>query len=180
MTESLSTMIIGGARSGKSTFAERLVADSGFAPIYVATASVGDGEMEKRIALHRARRDESWTTVEEQLDIASVLLERAGPGRVILVDCLTLWLANLMDAERDIDHELSTLAGRVSHCAGPVVLVTNEVGLGIVPENRLARAYRDWHGRMNQIMADACLRVILIAAGLPTILKPTPHSEIRL
>ena len=181
MSEAQSTLVIGAARSGKSAFAERLAAESGLAPAYIATATTGDDpEMERRVALHRARRPEDWVTIEAPVDLATVLMSEAGPGRVLLVDCLTLWLANLMHADRDLEHDIDHLAGRIRHLAGPAILVSNEVGSGIVPENALARRYRDWHGRMNQIIAAACQRVVLVAAGLPMIIKPTSHPEIRL
>ncbi|ADZ70455.1 bifunctional adenosylcobinamide kinase/adenosylcobinamide-phosphate guanylyltransferase [Polymorphum gilvum] len=173
-------LVTGGARSGKSRFAEDLVLASGLAPVYLATGAAGDGEMGERIADHRARRGPGWTTVEEGLELAATLAAEARPQCAVLVDCLTLWLSNLMLAGRDVPAEVAALCALVPRLAGPVVFVTNEVGLGIVPDNALARAFRDAQGRLNQDLARVCGRVVLVACGLPVLLKPTPAADMRL
>ncbi len=166
------TLVIGGARSGKSRHAEGLAAATGLAKVYVATATAWDDEMRKRIAAHRgARADAGWLTVEEPLDLTETLGREAAPDRVLLVDCLTLWLTNVMLAERDVEAECGTLAKVLHGLAGPAIFVSNEVGWGIVPDNALARAFRDAQGRLNQRMAETCGRVVLVAAGLPLVLK---------
>ncbi len=141
----------------------------GGAAVYVATAEAYDVEMEARIAAHRDRRGEAWTTVEAPLDLAQAVLSSA--GKPILVDCLTLWLSNLIDADRDIAVETDRLIAALRDAAAPVVLVSNEVGLGIVPENGLARTFRDLQGELNQAVAAAANRVVFVAAGLPFVLK---------
>ena len=127
--------------------------------------------MRARIARHRARRGPAWTTVEEPLALASLLRELARGGRPVLIDCLTLWLANVLEAGRPADAEIDALLAAASSPAGPVVMVANEVGLGIVPENPLARAFRDYAGRLNQEIASRAERVVFVAAGLPLVLK---------
>jgi len=166
------TLILGGARSGKSRYAEQLVEARG-AGLYLATAErLGDdAEMAARIAKHQHRRGDTWKTIEEPLDIANIITSQSTADRLILVDCLTLWLSNLMFAKRDIDAVTAELVAALEKSKGPVVLVSNEVGLGIVPENALARAFRDDAGRMNQVVAAACDRVVFMAAGLPLIMK---------
>jgi adenosylcobinamide kinase/adenosylcobinamide-phosphate guanylyltransferase len=166
------TLILGGARSGKSAYAEALVEAVGRG-LYLATAEAGDTEMEERIRRHRRRRGETWQTIEEPLDLAGALRRHAHPGRPILVDCLTLWLSNLMTAGRDVDGETTALAEGLTSLAGPVVLVSNEVGLGLVPETPLGRTFRDHAGRLHQTIAGKADRVVFIAAGLPLILKDT-------
>lgn len=166
------TLVLGGARSGKSTYAERLIGAPGPA-LYLATAEAGDDEMAERIRLHRARRGAGWETVEEPLGLPEAIARCARPDRPILVDCLTLWLGNLMGADRDIDAAGSSLLAALAAAAGPVVLVSNEVGLGIVPATPLGRAFRDHAGRLNQAVAAAAGRVVFVAAGLPFILKDT-------
>jgi adenosylcobinamide kinase / adenosylcobinamide-phosphate guanylyltransferase len=165
------SLILGGARSGKSAYAENLILDSANHATYLATASAGDAEMAERIGHHRARRGPFWTTIEEPLDLGPRLCEAARPDRPILVDCVTLWLSNLMHHERDIEAEIRALASLLPDLAGPVVLVANEVGLGIVPDNALARRFRDHAGRLNQAVAAVADTVIFIAAGLPLFLK---------
>jgi adenosylcobinamide kinase/adenosylcobinamide-phosphate guanylyltransferase len=171
MTALASTLVLGGARSGKSAFAERMVGDSGLARVYLATATAGDDEMRTRITHHRARRDDSWITVEEPLALVDVLTREATQGRVMLVDCLTLWLSNLILAERDPDFEARRLTRFLDEATQPIVLVSNEVGLGLVPETPLGRDFRDAQGRLNQVVAAAVPNVVLIAAGLPLWLK---------
>jgi adenosylcobinamide kinase/adenosylcobinamide-phosphate guanylyltransferase len=162
------TLVLGGARSGKSAYAESVLADQP-RPVYLATAQPGDGEMTDRIARHRARRGERWVTIEEPIDLLDALMRRA--GRPVLVDCLTLWLSNLLLAALPVDSEIDRLASHLPTLAGPVVFVANEVGLGIVPDNALARAFRDHAGRLNQAIAARCQRVVFVAAGLPLLIK---------
>ena len=164
-------LVLGGARSGKSALAERLVRSAGGAPIYIATAQAWDDEMADRIARHRADRGEGWLTVEAPLDLPGAIAAQAVAGRAVLVDCLTLWLSNLMMAERDIEAAGTALATALAGAACPVAVVTNEVGMGIVPDNALARRFRDAQGRLNQRMASAADLVIFCAAGLPLVMK---------
>ncbi len=167
------TLITGGARSGKSAYGEALIAAhparAGARPLYLATAEANDGEMAARIRRHRSRRGENWDTIEEPLDIAGVL--EAHNDRAIVVDCLTLWLSNLMAAGRDPAQEGDRLAEVLGAARGPVVVITNEVGQGIIPDNRLARRFCDAAGLLNQQIAAAAAQVVMIAAGLPMVLK---------
>ena len=164
-------LILGGARSGKSARAEMLtLALAGDGPaVYLATSEAGDAEMAGRIAEHRARRGPRWITREAPLDLVGVL---AGEVRPALVDCLTLWLSNLMAAGCDIAGEGDRLAAVIAARPAPIVLVSNEVGMGIVPDNALARAFRDHAGRLHQKVAAVADRVELVVAGLPLVLKP--------
>jgi len=162
------TLVLGGARSGKSRHAEGVLAGCRD-PVYLATAEILDAEMAERVARHRAARAGSWETVEEPLALPERLAELA--GRAVLVECLTLWLSNLMHAGRDVERAAAALVEILPRRAAPTVLVANEVGLGIVPENALARAFRDHAGRLNQRVAEAADRVVLVAAGLPLVLK---------
>ncbi|HWJ72936.1 MAG TPA: bifunctional adenosylcobinamide kinase/adenosylcobinamide-phosphate guanylyltransferase [Kaistia sp.] len=172
-------LVIGAARSGKSRFAERLALGTGLVPVYVATAEARDDEMAARIAAHRRMRsDAGWTTVEEPLALVAALETAVSEDVVVLVDCLTLWLSNLIEADRDVDAEGRALAAYLSQAAGPVVLVSNEVGAGIVPINALARRFADAQGRLNQIVAAAAFQVILVAAGQPLRLKPAPELQL--
>ncbi len=168
------TLVLGGAGSGKSRYAEGLV-ESGIAAggegLYLATATAGDAEMAERIARHRARRGTGWTTVEEPLAIGATLAAEAGPGRVVLVDCLTLWLSNLVACGKDPEVATAGLIEALDGLGGPAIFVSNEVGMGIVPEGALARAFRDHAGQLNQAVAARAERVIFVAAGLPLILK---------
>lgn len=164
------TLVLGGARSGKSRYAETLLREAG-GGIYLATAQALDSEMTARIARHRAERGHGWTTVEEPLELAAALERGAQAGRPILVDCLTLWLSNLMGAGRATEAETARLRAVLKILPVPVVFVSNEVGLGIVPDNALARAFRDEAGRLNQAIAAAANRVVFLAAGLPLVLK---------
>jgi adenosylcobinamide kinase/adenosylcobinamide-phosphate guanylyltransferase len=170
------TLVLGGARSGKSRFAERLVAAAAAAGTYCATAEAGDAEMAARIAAHRARRDGGgrgtfWRTVETPLALAATIAAEANPQRPLLIDCLTLWLSNLMLAGAPIDDEFATLCMALRDAAGPIVLVANEVGLGLVPQTPLGRDFRDAAGRLNQEIAALADRVVFVAAGLPLVLK---------
>ncbi|RXH22335.1 MULTISPECIES: bifunctional adenosylcobinamide kinase/adenosylcobinamide-phosphate guanylyltransferase [Bradyrhizobium] len=163
-------LITGGARSGKSRRAEMRTRAFPGQPVYVATAEALDTEMEARIAKHRARRGADWIEREVPLDLVGALVATDGGG-ARLVDCLTLWLSNLMHATRDWEREVTELAAALPRFKSPVVLVTNEVGLGIVPDNALARLYRDAAGTMNQTIADVADEVEFVVAGLPMKLK---------
>lgn len=171
-----STLILGGARSGKSAYAQRLAEDSGQEPMLIATAWAGDAEMAARIAKHKTDRGDHWRLVEEQIHLVEVLDRDAAPDRIIVVDCLTLWLTNLLLAEHDIEAAGDALTACLPKLKGPVIFVSNEVGLGLVPETELGRAFRDAQGRLNQRLADACEKVIFVAAGLPLQLKPAPAT----
>ncbi|WP_026318810.1 bifunctional adenosylcobinamide kinase/adenosylcobinamide-phosphate guanylyltransferase [Amorphus coralli] len=178
---SRTVLVLGGARSGKSRFAEALVLKSGRTPVYLATSGTPrDGEMAERVAHHRAQRGDEWRTVEAPLDLIPVLADAARPDTAVLVDCLTLWLANLMEAGRDADAEAAALAASLAALSGPVVFVSNEVGHGVVPENALARRFRDHHGRLNQTIAAAADKAILMVAGRPLVLPKSPDPEIVL
>jgi adenosylcobinamide kinase / adenosylcobinamide-phosphate guanylyltransferase len=167
------TLILGGARSGKSALAERLASASGREVVYVATAQAGDEEMARRIAHHRARRPASWHSVEEPLALAAALQAHARADRCLLVDCLTLWLSNLLaDAEPErFERERAALLAVLPALPGEIVLVSNEVGLGIVPLGELTRRFVDEAGRLHQALAASCERVLFVAAGLPLALK---------
>lgn len=172
-TESI-VLVLGGARSGKSAYAEeRALALR--APrkraLYLATAEAGDAEMAARIQAHRARRGSAWLTHEEPLDLTGAIARHAAPGAPILVDCLTLWLSNLLHSRIDPDAAAETLCAGLAAAKGPVVLVSNEVGLGIVPDNKLARDFRDAAGRLHQRVARTARDVVFVAAGLPLALK---------
>ncbi|WP_333571808.1 bifunctional adenosylcobinamide kinase/adenosylcobinamide-phosphate guanylyltransferase [Sphingomonas sp.] len=166
-----SLLVLGGARSGKSRYAQARAESHSGDLIYIATAQAFDAEMEDRIARHIADRGPRWSTLDVPLDLPAAIVANAAPGGVLLVDCLTLWTSNLMFAERDVDAETEALAAAVAQAAGPVILVANEVGLGIVPDNALARRFRDVAGRLNQAIAAAADEVQLVAAGLPLRLK---------
>ncbi|MDF3932847.1 bifunctional adenosylcobinamide kinase/adenosylcobinamide-phosphate guanylyltransferase [Pseudomonas citronellolis] len=169
-------LILGGARSGKSRLAERLAQGSGLPVTYFATAQVGDGEMSERIRQHRQRRPAEWGLVEEPLRLARRLAEHAAPERCLLVDCLTLWLTNLLLADdgahlqTEIDDLLATLPG----LPGRIILVSNETGLGVVPLGELTRRYVDQAGWLHQALAELGERVVFTVAGLPMTLKGDP------
>ena len=172
MNCSNTTLVLGGARSGKSAFAERLVADAAGTRLYLATAIVGDDEMRERIAHHRARRSDGWRTIEEPLALVETLSREGRASNAIMVDCLTLWLSNLMHSGKDVDGESRRLSAYLRETrAKKIVLVSNEVGLGLVPDTPLGRAFRDAQGRLNQAVAAAVNNVVFIAAGLPIWLK---------
>jgi adenosylcobinamide kinase/adenosylcobinamide-phosphate guanylyltransferase len=164
------SFVVGGARSGKSGLAERLATGSGCPRRYIATAEAWDDEMRDRIARHRADRGAGWQTVEAPLDLTTALAG-AGQGEVVLVDCATLWLTNHLLAEHDLEAETASLLGALAACSAPVIMVSNEVGWGIVPDNALARAFRDAQGRLNQRMAAQADLVLGVMAGLPMVLK---------
>ena len=164
-------LVLGGARSGKSVFAERLAADTGLSRHYVATGRAWDEEMRERIARHRTDRGEGWQTHEEPVDLVGRLEALDDATSVILVDCLTLWVTNLMMEELDMAQEFARLAAFVPRVRAKLVLVSNEVGLGIVPENRIAREFRDHAGRLHQAIAQSAGQVYFVAAGLPLKMK---------
>lgn len=175
------TFVLGGARSGKTrhglALCEALHADRGLTPVYIATAQAFDGEMEERIALHKAERGPAWRTVEapgsKPDDLTGAIRRESTDRTCLLVDCLTLWLTNLMlgGDTIDLDAARQELVAALGEAKGPIVIISNEVGLGIVPENALARRFRDEAGRLNQTVAAAADRVVLVAAGLPLTLK---------
>ncbi len=164
------TLVLGGARSGKSRYAENLLAPLA-RKTYLATATAGDDEMAKRIAEHQGRRGEGWTTIEEPLEIADVVCAEGQAGRPLLVDCLTLWAMNFITAGRDGGKEVTRLYEALNATPGPVVMVSNEIGLGVVPDNQLSRLFVDLQGQVNQLAAQAASRVVFVAAGLPLIMK---------
>jgi adenosylcobinamide kinase/adenosylcobinamide-phosphate guanylyltransferase len=168
-------LILGGARSGKSAFAQRRASASGLNVIYLATAQAGDPEMTERIARHRAERPGGWDLIEEPLALAAALRSHATPDRCLLVDCLTLWLSNLLAAgDEALAAETRALLAALPTLPGHLLLVSNEVGQGIVPANPLARRFRDEAGRLHQAVAGCCNRVSFITAGLPLTLKDCP------
>jgi len=170
------TLVWGGARSGKSRYAEGLIEAAAMHGTYCATAEPGDAEMTARIAAHRARRHQIaggdfWHTVEAPLDLPATIARESAGDRPLLIDCLTLWLSNLLLAEKYIETETGSLYAALREAAGQVVLVANEVGLGLVPETALGRRFRDAAGRLNQEVAALADRVVFVAAGLPLVLK---------
>jgi adenosylcobinamide kinase / adenosylcobinamide-phosphate guanylyltransferase len=181
----MNELILGGARSGKSLLAEQRAGESGLAVIYLATAQAGDGEMTRRIAHHRQRRPAAWGCVEETLHLAARLQALARPDTCLLVDCLTLWLSNLLFAGRAASQaeageavscpllrdETEALLATLPQLPGRVILVSNEVGWGIVPMHPVSRLFADEQGRLNQRVAAVCDQVTLVAAGLPLALK---------
>ncbi len=164
------TLVVGGARSGKSAFAESLVTASARPRRYIATAEAWDDEMRDRIARHRSDRGTAWTTVEAPLALAAALAE-ARPDEAVLVDCATFWLTNHLLADHDLGAETAQLFAALAACPAPIVIVSNETGWGIVPENALARSFRDEQGRLNQRLAAAAGLVVAVIAGLPMVLK---------
>lgn len=178
------TLVFGGARSGKSAWAERLAQESGKEVVYVATAHAGDAEMQARIAHHRERRDAAWRTVEEGMQLGAAIDTWSVPGRLVLVDCLTIWLSNLLFADACefpevgavtppavFQRERAALLSALERAKGDVVMVSNEVGMGIVPQGAVSRWFVDEAGRLNQEVAARCERVVFVAAGLPLTLK---------
>ncbi len=174
------TLVLGGARSGKSRYAETLARGSDLRPVMIATAEAGDDEMAERIARHRADRARDgqsgstaarWRTVEAPRALTEALLDSAAADTVVVVDCLTLWLTNVLLAGDDVERACAALVAALDGLAGPVILVSNELGLGLVPETPLGRRFRDLQGRLNQQVATAVPRVVFVAAGLPLVLK---------
>lgn len=172
----LKQLILGGARSGKSRIAEGLASSSGLPVTYIATAEAGDGEMRQRIAHHRQQRPAEWGLIEQPLQLAEALRQTAATDRCILVDCLTLWLSNLLgnDDEQLLETQQAALLQAVTELPGSIILVSNEVGLGIVPMNAQARRFRDLAGRLHQQLAERCDRVVFTLAGLPQVIKGPP------
>lgn len=165
-----STLVLGGARSGKTAWALARAEAAGGRRVMIATAQALDAEMADRIARHRADRGEAWTTVEAPLELAGAVAA-LGPGEVGVVDCLTLWLSNLMHAEADLGAAFAALEASVAACPARLMLVSNEVGQGIVPDNALARRFRDEAGRLHQRLAARCDEAVMVVAGLPIWLK---------
>jgi adenosylcobinamide kinase / adenosylcobinamide-phosphate guanylyltransferase len=172
------TLVIGGARSGKSAFAERLITATALPRSYIATAEAWDDEMRARIATHVQDRGAGWETIEAPLALGAALAA-IGPGEAVLVDCATLWLTNHLLAEHDLQEETAALLTALSLCKSPVVIVSNETGWGIVPDNALARRFRDAQGRLNQQLAGQAGLVVGVMAGLPFALKGTLPEGVR-
>ncbi|NMZ34418.1 bifunctional adenosylcobinamide kinase/adenosylcobinamide-phosphate guanylyltransferase [Pseudomonas proteolytica] len=168
-------LILGGARSGKSRLAEKLASDSAMPVTYIATSQPLDGEMNARVTLHRQRRPSHWGLIEEPLELARVLREHAAPGQCLLVDCLTLWLTNLLmlDDPQRLGVEREQLLDCLASLPGEIIFVSNETGLGVVPLGELTRRYVDEAGWLHQALAERCQRVVLTIAGLPLTLKGT-------
>lgn len=169
------TLVIGGARSGKSRFAESLITAASRPRRYIATAEAWDEEMRDRIAQHQRDRSGDWTTVEAPRDLAAALAT-ARPQEAVLIDCATLWLTNHLLADHDLDAVTEQLIAALTTCPAPVIIVSNETGWGIVPENALARRFRDEQGRLNQRLAHEAGLVVTVIAGLPLALKGTIPS----
>ena len=165
------TLVLGGARSGKSSYAEKIARDSALVRHYIATGRAFDEEMRERILRHQADRGDGWMTHETVLDLPDVLTRIDSPLRVVVVDCLTLWVTNLMMEQSDIGAATEAWVSALSSCSARVVLVSNEVGMGIVPENRMAREFRDHAGRLHPKIAAEADEVFFIAAGLPLRMK---------
>jgi adenosylcobinamide kinase / adenosylcobinamide-phosphate guanylyltransferase len=173
MTMPRLTLVLGGARSGKSRHAEAIARAAGLRRIYLATAEAFDDEMRARIAKHREdRAADGWTTIEEPVDLPGTIARASAQDAVVLVDCLTLWLTNVMLGELDVPAAQEALLATLARTEGPVVVVSNELGLGLVPETPLGRRFRDAQGRLNQAVAEAADSVLFVAAGLPLTLKP--------
>lgn len=170
MTLQKLSLVLGGANSGKSALGERLVRSAGKRLVYVATAQAFDAEMEAKIARHRAQRGTDWRTVETPHDAAQALESVTG-DEAVLLDCATLWLSNHLLAESDVEAEADRLIAALAACRGPVVMVSNETGLGVVPDNALARRFRAAQGHLNQRLAAEAGLVVFVAAGLPMVLK---------
>jgi adenosylcobinamide kinase/adenosylcobinamide-phosphate guanylyltransferase len=166
-------LILGGARSGKSRLAEKLASESGLGVIYIATSQPLDGEMNQRVELHRQRRPDNWGLIEEPVELARVLKLSARPDSCLLVDCLTLWLTNLLmlDDPQRLAQEREALLDCLAELPGEIIFVSNETGLGVVPLGELTRRYVDEAGWLHQALADRCQRVVFTVAGLPMTLK---------
>ena len=171
MRNAKTILILGGARSGKSVFAEELIDETGLAKVYLATGQVFDDEMRRRVGTHQSRRGHKWQLREEPLEIGAALSEICNEDTAVLVDCLTLWVTNLMMAERDVLPECDKLAALLPALSGTVIFVSNEVGQGIVPDNAMARAFRDYAGLLHQKIASVAAQVYFVTAGLPQKLK---------
>ena len=167
------TLVTGGAKSGKSRFAEGLVTGTGRPRVYIATAQIWDDEMRAKVADHRRDRGGDWQTLEAATDVAAALAQVPGDA-VVLLDCATMWLTNIMLAEGDLAAETAGLLAALAACPAPVVVVTNELGWSIVPDNALARRFRDAQGRLNQQLAEQAGLVVAVISGLPLVLKGVP------
>nr|WP_319389227.1 bifunctional adenosylcobinamide kinase/adenosylcobinamide-phosphate guanylyltransferase [uncultured Cohaesibacter sp.] len=176
------TLVVGGARSGKSSFAQKLCEDSSLSLFYVATSPVlpDDSEFAARIQKHKDDRGPRWTAIEEEIDITRVIRERDAPHNALLIDCATLWLNNLMYHALPLKEHIEALLEQLLVCQARVVLVSNEVGQGIVPTAPDVRAFRDYQGRLNQRLAETCERVVEVRFGLPVLLKPTDLPKLVL
>ena len=175
-----SVLVTGGAKSGKSRFAENLLLKSDKSLIYLATATAFDDEMRKRIKQHQSHRNQRWSTIEESISIVEVIKENAKRDTAILVDCITLWLTTLMVKEMDIEGETERLVELIPTLPGVIVIVTNELGTGLVPEVKMARQFRDYAGSLNQKLASVCDAAYLVVAAQPILLKPVLQPEISL
>lgn len=182
MSDNRSTLIFGGTRSGKSEFAEQLCEKSPLDLLYVATSSTNfkDEEMSDRIRQHQQRRGPRWKLIEEPLYLAACLRQYARANQVIMVDCMTLWLSNLIFQKQSVTDHTNQLIQAIRECPGKLVFISNEVGQGIVPGDALSRQFRDGQGRLNQALARQCDRVIEVRVGLPIVLKPNPAPPIDL
>ncbi|WP_201835589.1 bifunctional adenosylcobinamide kinase/adenosylcobinamide-phosphate guanylyltransferase [Microvirga zambiensis] len=180
MTTYRRVLVLGGARSGKSRLALQLAESTSAERTYIATAQAFDDEMRERISLHRRERDTSWQTFDAPLELSAAIRDLTVPGKAVLVDCLTLWLSNIVMAKRDSEQEGDRLVRSIREARGPLILVSNEVGQGIVPPTPLGRSFRDAQGRLNQRVAEACEAVVFVAAGCPILLKPAPALQLRL
>ena len=180
--EARTTLIFGGAKSGKSAYAEQLCTDSTHDLLYVATSPrfADDEEMSERIRRHIDRRGPRWACVEEQIDLCGVLAGEDRPDRVVLIDCMTMWLNNLVYHEKPVEKHVEAFLATLSKTQSRIVLISNEVGQGIVPETTSGRAFRDLQGSLNQRLAACCNRVIEVRVGLPILLKPQPTPPISL
>lgn len=171
MSKAHITLVLGGARSGKSSFAENLAIQSGLSRVYLATAEAFDQEMKNRISRHQEERGSGWTTIEEPVELVQALKNNANENAVILVDCLTLWLSNLMGQDMELNAAFSEFFDCLEELEGSVIFVSNEVGQGIVPDNKMARDFRDMAGRLHQMLAEKANDVYFITAGLSQKLK---------
>jgi adenosylcobinamide kinase/adenosylcobinamide-phosphate guanylyltransferase len=169
----MKTLILGGVRSGKSSYAEQLARQGGESVVMVVTATAGDEEMAARIAAHRARRPAHWQVIEEPIELGGAIRRAGSPGTIVIVDCLTLWLSNVLSLAdgKVLERERDALKSAVSDCTGTIVLVSNEVGSGIVPIHELARRFRDEAGCLHQDLAQLCEQVVWMVAGLPVVVK---------
>lgn len=172
-----SLLVLGGARSGKSRYAQRLAETTSLHPVLIATAKALDAEMAERIARHAATRSLRWAVIEESVALAEVLCHEARKDRIIVVDCVTLWLSKILSGHDSAAVAVRNLTQSVAGLAGPVIFVSNEVGGGIVPVNPAARAFRDAQGLLNQQLAEACEAVVLVNAGIALRLKPSPEPS---
>lgn len=164
------SLILGGAASGKSAYAENLILETGLSPVYIATAQVFDDEMAQKIARHQQMRGTGWHTIEEPIAVAKPLAS-VSSEQAVLLDCATLWLTNIILGDHDLAEETASLIAGLLACKGPVVVVSNEVGMGIVPDNALSRKFRNAQGTLNQAIAAEADRVVAVMAGLPMVLK---------